>query len=197
MYHDTIKINITNTHLFDDVSFNYDFLISKRKSNNFSPITYNDLLNKFKDIGFNTEYVKFNDIEGTEIVYCSYNYQPNFLIFFKAYKKILKDKSFNLNIESGNIINGKFYRNNMNYQCGLYFKDYIYSQNYTFKFYDIIKDKIFVKVSEFYQIVDKNGNIISVDKVTEKNNFESNFFERYEVKLAQRKYKLNRLKKLF
>ena len=46
---------------------------------------------------------------------------------------------------------------------------------------------------ELYQIVDKDGNVIASEIADEKNNFEQHFFEKYDVKVALRKYKLSRL----
>lgn len=198
MYHDTIQINFRSvpTKYVHDIDFDYFFLISKTPQNNFSTINYSELLIKFSEIGFDIKYIKFNDIEEDETVYCSYNYQSNFNVFFSAYNKILKNKKFNLSFEYGNIIEGTFLRNNMNFFSGIYFRntdlimgEYIYD--------NIISGKMFFKSSEFYQIIDISGIVISLAVASAEHDFKHDFFERYEVKLAQRKYKLNKLKKLF
>ena len=97
MYHDTIHINF-KYYSWKDVSFDYSFLISKIDVDKLSPIQnctfslikYGDLLQKFDEIGFDLKYLKFHDFSEDNIVYCSYNYQPHFNIFFSAYKKIIK-----------------------------------------------------------------------------------------------------------
>ena len=194
MYHDTIHINFSR-YDYSDINFNYNFLISKNLKDNFSPINYGELLKKFNEIGFNLKYLKFNDIEEEETVYCTYNYQSNFNIFFSAYKKLFQDRNFNIVFEYGVVINGKFYPNNMNTFASIYFigdniklGDHIET---------VITGKTHKKTIELYQIVDKDGNIIASETTTIVNEFEQHFFERYEVKLAQRKYKLSRLKSLF
>lgn len=197
MYHDTIKINFRNWR-FGNVAFDYNFLISKNLKDKFSSTPYNSLLSKFIEIGFNIKYLKFNDIEETDIVYCSYNYQSNFDVFFKAYNKILRNERINITFEYGVVINGKFYANNMNTFAGVYFIEYhpndfsssssiIYSET-------IIKGKLHKKEMEFYQIVDNVGNPIAAENTTDKKDFEQHFFDKYEVKVALRKFKLNRLK---
>ena len=194
MYHDTIHINFKN-YLFSDISFDYSFLISKSLKDKFSPINYGELLSKFNEIGFNIKYLKFNDIEEDETVYCTYNYQPNFNIFFSAYKKLLQNKPFNTNFEYGVIIDGKFIPNNMNSFARVNFIDT--SIDGIFKhseISDVIKNKRYAKILEFYQIVDKDGYVIANETTDIEKDFEQHFFERYEVKLALRKYKLGRLK---
>lgn len=191
MYHDTIHIELRNSDRHD-INFDYNFFISKYQKDLFSSIKYQELLDKFKDIGFNIKYLKFNDIDEDEIVYCTYNFQPNFNVFFKAYKKLIKHKNFNITFEYGVIINGKFVANNMNTFAGVWFQHTTNNLgNYT---EDVIDDKILAKSMELYQVVDKNGNIIATDIAKYENDFKQNFFERYEVKVALRKYKLGRLK---
>lgn len=191
MYHDTIQINIRNSN-HRDISFSYRFLISKNQKDLFSPIKYYDLLTNFKNIGFNTKYIKFNDIDEDETVYCTYNFQQNFNIFFKAYEKLIKDKSFSITFEYGVIINGKFFPNNMNTFAGVWFENT--SNKLGNYITNVIDGKFLVKSMELYQIVDKNGNIIATETVRYEDDFKQNFFDRYEVKLALRKYKLSRLK---
>jgi len=197
MYHDTIQFRLISvpTKYVHDIDFDYIFSISKKPQNNFSSVIYGELLNKFSEIGFDIKFIKFNDIEEEETVYCTYNFQPNFNVFFSAYNKILKNKKFNIIFEYGNIINGNFCKNNMNFFSGIYFNytdlimgEYIYD--------NIISGKKFIKASEFYQIVDVNGYAISNKITLAENDFKHDFFERPEVRLAQRKYKLNKLKKL-
>lgn len=191
MYHDTIKINFNNYS--DSIAFDYNFLISKSEKEKFSPVKYADLLSKFEDIGFNTKYLRFNDVDEDDNVFCTYNYQPNYQIFFSAYKKILENKDFHITFEYGVIINGKFYPNNMNFFAGIWFsKNALLGDNTDI----IIKGKLHKKSMELYQIVDKDGNVIASEIADEKNNFEQHFFEKYDVKVALRKYKLSRLNKL-
>lgn len=195
MYHDTIHINFKNYN-WSDISFDYSFLISKNPNLSFAPINYGELLSKFNDIGFNLKYLKFNDIEEDEIVYCTYNYQPNFNIFFSAYKKLLQNKNFNINFEYGVIINGIFIPNNMNTFSRIAFIDTSIGNN-IFKdreIENVIKGKKYVKILEFYQIVNKDGYVIANETTDVEKDFEQHFFERYDVRLAQRKYKLSRLK---
>jgi len=191
MYHDTININFRNSN-WKDISFDYSFLISKNQKDKFSPINYGDLLGKFSNIGFNLKYIKFNDIDEGETVYCTYNYQPNFNIFFKAYTKLLQYKKFDISFEYGVIINGKFHPNNMNTFAGVWFKNT--NSNLGSYNEEIIRGQKHKRKQEFYQIVDKDGNLIAVEIAEEENNFEQHFFERYDVKVALRKYKLSRLK---
>ena len=196
MYHDTIHINFTSLLNNKGVTFNYSFLISKNKENMFSPIKYNSLLEMFKNIGFDLKYIKFYDIDYDTIVYCTYNYQPNFEIFFKAYTKTLSDKCFGITFEYGNIISGKFYPNNINFFSGISFypviNHFIGDDSET-----IIKYHYHKKILENYQIVDKTGNTIASEMATDINNFKQNFFDKYEVKVYIRKYKLKKLNSIF
>lgn len=191
MYHDTIHINFSS--FGSDLNFNYSFLISKDNNDKFSPIRYGDILDKFENIGFNTKYIKFNDLDLDDIVYCTYNYQPKFEIFFKAYDKLLMYKKFNIKFEYGNIINNIFHINNMNYCASIYFSNNekeLYRE-------DVLKSRIYVKKYETFCIIDKKGDRVSEVTVTSDDNFEQDFFQRHEVKVALRKYKLGRLKGLF
>jgi hypothetical protein len=195
MYHDVIHINFNNRG--ETPYFDYSFMISKYPSDKFSPINYGDLLNKFNEIGFNCKYIKFNDIDESETVYCTYNYQSNFNIFFSAYKKILQNKNFDIIFEYGVIINGKFLPNNMNTFAKVYFSDILISSHFALDplFCEtIIKGKTHEKIYEDYQVVNKEGNIIGNDRTDGKKKFEQHFFERYDIKVALRKYKLGRLK---
>lgn len=197
MYHDTINIRFIYNNQ-NDINFDYNFFISKNNQNNhnsFSSILYKDLLDKFKDIGFDLKYLKFNDIDKNNIIYCSYNFQSNFEIFFKVYNKLIKSKKFNISIEYGNIINGKFIPNNMNYFAGISFNHHTIEQNGIKE--EVIKGKFHKKTMEYYQIIEKDGNIIANELTTYKKDFKQHFFEQYEVKVALRKYKLGRLKGLF
>jgi hypothetical protein len=201
MYHDVIHINFKNSYNPGSVDFDYNFLISKNSKEKFSPIKYSELLQKFDDFGFELKYLKFYDINDDAIVFCTYNYQPNFEIFFSAYKKVINDKLFLITFEYGNVINGKFYPNNMNFFAGVFFIPVspLYEQTGKDKLYKevIIKGKIHYKKNELYQIVDKNGDVIYCELTGVKKDFEQHFFEQYEVKVALRKYKLNRLKASF
>jgi len=199
MYHDTIHINFKYQPFWNDIPFDYSFLISKIKQDKFAPITYSELLNKFKEIGFDLKYLKFYDInDDSTIVYCTYNYQPNFQVFFSAYKKLIQNKNFNISFEYGIIINGKFYPNNMSYFAGIWFvpiEKKLDDLNHPFE--EIIIEKTFLKKLELYQIVDKEGYVIHVEVANPGNNFKQHFFENYDVKVAMRKYKLSRLKLQF
>ena len=192
MYHDTIHICFKNSD-FKDISFEYNFFISKELKDKFSPINYGELLQKFDEIGFNLKYLKFYDLTDKDTVYCTYNWQPNFNIFFSAYKKILQNKDFNIFFEYGVIIDGKFYPNNMNYFAGIWFFEEKHVKLGGFSEI-IIKGKRHQKTLELYQIVDKNGNLIAEENTNAEKDFEQHFFERYEVKVALRKYKLRILK---
>jgi len=197
MYHDTIHIQF---HYYgSEIKFDYSFLISKKIKYQFSSINYGILLKKFDDIGFDLKYIKFNDLDIDETVYCTYNYQPNFEIFFSAYKKVIQPKPFSITFEYGNIINGMFKSNNMNYFAGVFFtEDEPGPKINTFGIKEeIIRGKSHIKVEESYQIIDKDGNIIEQAFVNAKDNFETDFFQRYKVKVALRKFKLERLKNTF
>ena len=196
MYHDTISINFKST-IENKLSFDYTFLISKNIKDKFSPIIYGELLQKFSEIGFNIKYLKFNDIEEDKTVYCTYNYQPNFNIFFSAYNKILKYHKFNIKFEYGNIYNGNFYPNNMNFFAVVYFVE----QPTLFILGDysevVINERKHLRFREIYQIRNKDGHLIAEEYTDVDKDFEQHFFERYEVKVALRKYKLSRLKEQF
>lgn len=200
MYHDTIHINFKYS---GGVNFDYSFLISKIPQDKFSPIKYTELLKNFYDIGFDLKYLKFYDIDDEDyIVYCTYNYQPNFNIFFSAYKKIIEPKEFCITFEYGNIILGKFIPNNMNYFAGIYLVPHsskIKNNAFVSELYkeNVIRNKYHYKTLEYYQIIDKDGIIISNETTDSTKDFEQHFFDRYEVKVALRKYKLNRLKSVF
>jgi len=202
MYHDTIHIQFDYNSV-NDINFTYSFLISQGAATSwpkekFSPIEYTELLNKFEEIGFNLRYLKFNDIYNFDTtVYCSYNYQPNFNIFFSAYKKLIQHKNFNIFFEYGNIINGKFLANNMNFFAGVSFFTDMTSFGRIGIIEPVIKGKVFQKMDELYQIIDKDGNIIHKELAKAENDFEQHFFEKYDVKVALRKYKLSRLKAKF
>ena len=196
MYHDTIKINFKNTYIQSkfDIEYNYNFLISKNPKDKFSPINYEELLNKFDQIGFDLKYIKFYDISEDDMVYCTYNYLPNFELFFTAYKKILHPKYFDVSFEYGVIIDGVFKANNMNYFAGIYFCSGLLPE---FDYYEtIIKGKYHQKIKVFYQIVDSKGKTIASEVTDISKDFEQHFFDMYEVKVALRKYKLSRLKNL-
>lgn len=196
MYHDTININFKYLN-YRDINFDYSFFISKNQYENFSPIKYSVLLKNFYDIGFDIKYLKFNDIyDDDTTVYCSYNYQPNFNVFFVAYKKLIEKKDFHLSFEYGNIVFGKFYPNNMNFFAGISFTNNPIDKTGLYK-EEVVKGKIHLKTMELYQIIDKNANVIAIELADPINNFEQHFFERYEVKHHLRKYKLSRLKNLF
>jgi hypothetical protein len=195
MYHNVIRINF-KYYKENDIDFDYSFLISKTNQDKFSSINYGMLLDKFNEIGFNLKYLKFNDLDLISDIYCSYNYQENFKIFFSAYNKFIYKKSFNLHVEYGNIIDGIFYQNNMTTFASVSFID-ISNAKITIlggsELLNIIKDKIFYKTREKYQIIDKDGIIIATEITDSDSNFEQHFFEKYEVKVALRKYKLSRL----
>lgn len=195
MYHDTIHINFKH---YGAIGFDYSFLISKNEKDKFAPILYGDLMQKFDEIGFDLKYLKFNDIsDQNTIVYCTYNYQPNFNIFFTAYKKLIIETNFNLTFEYGNIISGKFYPNNMNYFAGVFFVAAEKVQmNQLFREV-VIRGKSHHKSMELYQIIDKTGNAIFTEVARPDNDFEQHFFENYGVKVALRKFKLNQLKNKF
>lgn len=188
MYHDIIHINF-NYHNWRDITFDYSFLISKYSKDKFSSINYGELLQKFEEIEFNIKYLKFNDIDLENDVYCSYNYQSNFNVFFSAYKKIIQNKDFDINFEYGNIVNGIFIPNNMNFFAGVYFA---FNKNDNFEF--VIGRKKYLKTKEIYQLIDIEGNTIHKEITDIERYFEQHFFENYEVKVALRKYKLSRLK---
>lgn len=203
MYHDTIHINFNNyqkSSINSSINFDYNFMISKIKyGDKFSSIKYGDLLQKFIDIGFDTKYLKFYDIQDDNtIVYCTYNYQPNFEIFFLAYNKLLKNQKFYLTFEYGNIIcfsgetSGTFYRNNMNYFAGISFTPTDLPLGVI-----IIDGMTHIKTRETYQIIDKDRNLIAIENTDSSKDFEQHFFERYDVKVYLRKYKLSRLENLF
>lgn len=196
MYHDTIHINFKSLYNSKDVDFDYSFLISRNEENLFNPIKYSTLLNMFKNIGFDVKYIKFYDINDEDTVYCTYNYQPKFEIFFKAYNKTLSDRNFGLTFEYGNIINGKFYPNNINFFAGIAFypvKNPIIGDDTEV----IIKNHYHKKLSEFYQIVQKNGATVANDFVSDVNEFKTDFFEKQNVRQFLREHKLKKLNSIF
>ena len=202
MYHDTIHINFKSLNLQKTINFDYSFMISKNQYDKFSPIKYGDLLRKFTDIGFDTKYLKFNDIQDDDtIVYCTYNYQSNFEIFFLAYNKILKNNIFYLTFEYGNIIchpgevSGVFYRNNMNFFAGISFLPNDTKKNLPYEIV-VINGMKHSKGMETYQIIDKDIKTIACETTDASKDFEQHFFEKYEVKVYLRKYKLSRLQNL-
>lgn len=199
MYHDTIHINFKSRNNIDTIiTFDYSFMISKEPKDKFSPIKYIELLHKFENIGFDIKYIKFNDIDNEEIVYCTYNYQSNFEIFFNVYKKMLDNIHFNLTFEYGNIIGGKFILNNMNTLSGVWFVDtHNISYDATRNDYNekVIKNKVFKRTAEYYQIIDKFGECVSNYTWKCTNETKEDFFQRFNVKVALRKFKLERLNK--
>lgn len=193
MYHNVIHIKLYNNQNDRDITFDYNFYISKYQQDKFSPIQYGELLKKFEEIGFNSKYLKFNDIyEDDTIVYCTYNWQPNFNIFFSAYKKLMQMKNFDISFGYGVIINGKYLSNNMNGYAEVKFG---INEQKGWK-EEVIKGKNHYKYLEFYQLVDKDGVAVHAEVTNAEQNFEQHFFENYDVKVAMRKYKLGRLKKL-
>jgi hypothetical protein len=200
MYHDTIHINFKSSYQPKEIDFDYSFLISKKSKDKFSPIKYNELLKKFTDLEFDLKYLKFYDIDEDAIVFCTYNYQPNFEIFFTAYNRIIRQRFFDITFEYGNIINGKFFPNNMNFFAGIHFverTDEYGKPSAALYMKEVINGRYHIKKNELYQIVDKNGNLIYCEVATANNDFEQHFFEQYDVKVALRKYKLERLKNSF
>lgn len=194
MYHDTIHINFRYNQNDRDITFDYNFYISKHQQDKFSPIAYGELLKKFEDIGFNTKYITFKDIDDDNtLVYCTYNWQPNFNIFFSAYKKLMIMKEFDISFGYGVIINGKYSPNNMNNFAEIRFTTI---EHKGWK-EEVIKGKNHYKYLEFYQLVDKEGIVIHAEMTNSEMNFEQHFFENYKVQVAMRKYKLNRLKLQF
>lgn len=196
MYHDTIHIHFKSLWDSREVDFEYSFFISKDIKTGFTPISYSILSQQFDEIGFDLKYLKFYDIDDDAIVYCSYNYQPKFEIFFSAYRKLIQYRHFHITFEYGNIIFGKFYPNNMNYFAGVSFISNPIDRTNLYQ-EEIIKGKTHFKSKELYQLVDKNGEIVAIDIADPHNDFEQHFFERHEVKVALRKYKLSRLKTSF
>ena len=191
MYHDTIHVNL-KSYDSRDINFDYNFLISKNLYMDLSPIKYGELLQKFADIGFNLKYIKFNDIHDDNTdVYCSYNYQPNFNVFFTAYRKLIHNKKFSITFKYGVLLNDKFHANNMNFFSGIYFSESNVPGNYL---ETVINGKSHEKKLELYQIIEKDGNIISSEITDADKDFKQNFFNKFEVKVALRKYKLGRLK---
>jgi hypothetical protein len=190
MYHDTIHINFIYNRP-NDISFDYSFSISKEISAKFSPIKYQTLLDNFEQLGFNIKYLKFNDIDDLDTtVFCSFNYQPNHNIFFKSYPKVIQNKPFDILFLYGNLINGIFIPNNINTSAGISFKN---CDNTSLYKETVIKGIIHEKIKEMYQVIDKEGHIIATETVGQDIDFQQNFFQRYEVKVALRKYKLGRL----
>jgi len=207
MYYDTIHITFESNGK-STISFGYDFLISKSKSwlkvwqnYNNSPrenhiIKYNNIIDRFKSIGFNTELLSFPNIkDDTEEVYCAYNYllsSGNFEVFFKAYEKVLKKQSFNINFEYGSMINGEFYPNNMNSHAIVQFIEPILQEDKEKEIDEnIIQGKSFIKHREIYQIVNKEGESIYVEQAFDDfENTRLKFFQTHKVAVYLRKYKL-------
>jgi len=218
MFHDTIHIifNRSASNNVNYVNFNYDFIISKSESwlnvwkncNNFPRenhiVTYKSILERFKQIGFNIDYLLFPDIkDNNQEVYCAYNYlasKSGFEVFFKAYEKILKKQGFNITFEYGTMINGKFYPNNMNFYSSISFVRNNFGDN------DVIYGVSYCKSFEKYQIVNSEGCVVSnmnssyigFSRNNNKENKElkEDFFKSQKISVYLRKYKLDQLKEL-
>lgn len=190
MYFDTINISFLSTS--HDENFNYHFTISKNESKGSNEIIYGDLLKKFVNIGFKINYLEFPNTKLNETVYCNYNYTMDFNIFFRAYNKLLVNKEVNILFECGNLINGVFTLNNINSSAKKYFS--VVRNKDLNESGIIINGKTHKKVVEIYQIIDKDGHIISLDKQTEVTGFNNDFFKRKEVLVILRKSKLDILK---
>lgn len=191
MYHDTIKIEFKSS-FGSTINFDLFFLISKNEKKDFTPINYKELLNKFKDIGFNIHYIKFNDIDEKSTIFCNYNFQPNFENFFKYFNKTLSKNNFYLSFSYCVFIDGKYIMTNMNSYASISFSPI---RNFTLgdDYYEtIIEGKKHVLSNVTYQICNSSGEIIDKEefKNVETNN---NFFQKQHVKVYLRKYKLKRL----
>lgn len=204
MYHDTIHI-IFESLPMNNIEFKYNFLISKNSwLPNHKAIEYQELLNKLHNYGFNSDYINFPDVKDkTQNIFCEYNGTPNFLIFFKAFEKVLKPQGFNITFEYGSMIGGKFYPNNMNFYSSISFMESHYGD------YDVIYGVSYCKYAEHYQIVDSEGNIvdsigstslggysISICNNKENPKLKDEFFKRQRVSVYLRKYKLEQLRDL-
>lgn len=198
MYHDTIHIIFKSKTGGHNIHFEYDFLISKSPYSNHSTnsISYQEILNKFKKIGFNIDFLNFPDIKDmNQMVHCKYNYlvkSGDYNVFFKAYEKILKRQGFDIIFEYGTMINGKFFPNNMNFYSSISF--ICASINDSRCFSHVIKGFNFYKTYEKYQIVDKTGKILHNEFTNYTIDFKHNFFKNQKVKVYLRKYKLRELK---
>jgi len=199
MYHDTIHIIFTSVPQ-SDIDFKYNFLISKNDwLLNHKPIVYQELLDKLYSYGFNPDYINFPDIKDkNQNVFCEYNGAPNFIIFFKAFEKILKPQGFNITFEYGSMIDGKFYPNNMNFYSSISFVQSYYGEK------DIIDGISYCKSDECYQIVNSDGEIVDSMSSTyggyskynnnkEDEKLKDEFFKRHRVSVYLRKYKLEQL----
>jgi hypothetical protein len=80
----------------------------------------------------------------------------------------------------------------MNFFSGVYFVSVLVGHIHN----ETIGGKLQSKVKELYQIVDRDGKIIYNETTDISNNFEQHFFDKYEVKVALRKYKLEKLAEL-
>ena len=202
MYHDTIHI-IFRSLPQNSTEFSYNFLISKDAwLPNHKAIEYQELLDRLDDYGFNPDFINFPDVKDkTQDVFCEYNGTPNFLIFFKAFEKILKPQGFNITFEYGSMINGKFYPNNMNFYSSISFVQNHYGEK------DIISGVSYVKSGESYQIVNSKGDIVDrmgssyggyskYNSNKEDTKLKEDFFKSYRVSVYLRKYKLEQLRDL-
>lgn len=163
--------------------------LTTKEIDNYQKIKFKDLLKKFENIGFNKKFFYLENININSYIYCSYNYTGNIDVFFKSYDKILKHEKINILYEYGNVINGKFIINNISGSAKIYFiatgddvKD------------NIVKGKYLKKSVEIYKVIDNDGNQISEEKRTEASGFETDFFNRPEIKVVLRKSKLQKLK---
>jgi hypothetical protein len=218
MYHDTIHITFSSSDSTSNLGFYYDFLISKsnswlnvwQKYNN-SPkekhiTSYKDILSKFKEIGFNVEYLMFPDAEDDVEVYCAYNYlvsKGGYEVFFKAYNKVLKKQPFDISFEYGTMINGTFHPNCIN-SCAIvkfispshksrkgYFNA---AASSLLKRVNVISDLPFSKLYETYTIVDINGKkIYTLEVYDDFDEKKKEFFSNQKVAVYLRKYKLMEL----
>jgi hypothetical protein len=213
MYHNTIIITLA----YNDpksINFNYSFVIYKNEQSiedgsidninrdHAYKVNYYTLMNKFSEIGFNTKYLEFENVNLHDDVFCSYNYQPDIDRFFLAYKKSIRNINFDIGFQYGVIIDGRFYLSHMNDFSSVYFLNMDkLSRGISIisGCDDIINGKKYKQTQKTYQLVDKKGNIIN--KLQELININPNtysdtkreFFDSYNVKVYMRKYKLSRL----
>ena len=209
MYHDSIQINLTGST--SGVNFEYTFVMSKRNwtlpESEAKPvlIKYGELLSRFEILGINTHYVTFPDIKDDQtLIHCVYNW-VSADIFFSNFPR-LKENIDHITFRYGTIVNGIFYLNNMNFYAMIHFvrpgancspfKNINIKNPFDYIYDDVITGKLLRKIEETYHIIDKDGKTVAHEETDINMGFEQHFFEKTEVRLYQRKYKLAKLNEL-
>lgn len=219
MYHDTIIIAIEGAN--SGVNFDYVFEISTNYNNvskfYFDEISYSDLLSRFDTIGITSKFIIFPNLD-SDTVYASYNHMDNIDPFFKFFSK-RKNSIDKITFSYGNKLDvaptdNIFVLNNVSFYASITFKKLTGYNDYTLQYNYIVDSLVvgskFFITDQLFNIVDKNGNLISnylvdwnISPLELLNSpYEDiysvgvEFFKRPEVQIFLRKAKLNILNEL-